>query len=109
MDNPSNITLNQEATTDEKGEYRFTVDDDHAEESCEVTLVKSSKDDCAEIDTSMPKPPAAKISITNNNGIIESQVRNASPLGFMKKEPLADCPGVLKALGLQPDGTPLDD
>lgn len=108
-ENSSNITLSQEATTNKDGNYNITVDGDHADEICEVMLVKSSQDDCAEWGDDKHTQHAGKLSITNNNGIVESQVRNANPLGFMRKEPLPECPELLKSLGLEPDGTPLDD
>ncbi|XP_054776665.1 olee1-like protein [Prosopis cineraria] len=106
--NPKNITLEKEGTTDQNGQYRIVVDGDHAEEVCEVVPIKSSKEDCAEWDESKHLQQSAKISITNKNGI-KARLRNASPMGFSRKQPLPECPQALKEIGLKPDGTVLDE
>lgn len=109
FENPSNVTLKEEASTNEHGDYTFHVDGDHADEDCRVEPVKSSRDDCAEWDEKDHKQQSAVISITKENGIIQSQVRTAGSLGFMKKDPLSECDSVLKELGLNPDGSEIDD
>ncbi|XP_028756104.1 olee1-like protein [Neltuma alba] len=107
-ENPKNITLDKEGTTDENGVYKIVVDGDHAEEVCEVVPIKSSKEDCAEWDEAKHLQQSAKISITNKNGM-KARLRSASPMGFSRKQPLAECAEALKEIGLKPDGTPLDD
>lgn len=102
-----NVTFSKEAVTDASGSYKVEVDGDHEEELCEVKLVRSPRPDCSEIDKEDYLEQAARISITNNNGIV-SNVRNANPLGFLKKERLPACAEVLKELGVQEDGTPGD-
>ena len=94
-----NTTFSKEAVTDASGTYRVEVDGDHEEELCEVVLVKSSREDCDEINNQSHLYLAARISITANNGIV-SPVRNANPLGFLKKTPKPECPDVLKELGI---------
>ncbi|KAL0363460.1 UNVERIFIED_CONTAM: Pollen allergen Che a 1 [Sesamum calycinum] len=55
--------------TDDKGEYSLMAEGDHEEEYCEVTLVKSSQPDCAEIPVDgLGEIPAAEITLTANNG-----------------------------------------
>ncbi|XP_054776687.1 olee1-like protein [Prosopis cineraria] len=107
--NDKNITLSKEATTDEKGSYSIEVDGDHAEEDCQVTLISSSRDDCTKLDGDKHLNQAAKVSITNDNGLIHSPDRLANALGFMKDQPLAECAEVLKDLSLNPDGTEIED
>ncbi|OIW00504.1 hypothetical protein TanjilG_24234 [Lupinus angustifolius] len=102
-----NVTFSKEATTDAKGSYKVEVDGDHEEETCEVVLVKSPREDCSEVDKESYLAQAAMISITKNNGIT-SPIRNANPLGFLKKERLSVCKDVLKELGLSEDGNELD-
>ncbi|XP_028756118.1 pollen-specific protein-like At4g18596 [Neltuma alba] len=107
--NEKNVTLSKEATTDEKGSYSIEVEGDHAEEDCEVTLISSSRSDCAKLDSDKHLNQAAKVSITNDNGLIHSPDRIANALGFMKDQPLAECAQVLKELSLNPDGTEIED
>ena len=99
-----NVTFSKEAKTDASGSYRVEVDGDHEDEVCAVTLVHSPRSDCSEIDNESHLDQAARISITNNNGIV-SPVRKANPLGFLKKERLRGCAEVLKELGIDEDGT----
>ncbi|KAI9085504.1 hypothetical protein K1719_032571 [Acacia pycnantha] len=107
--NEKNITLSKEATTDEKGSYSIAVEGDHAEEDCQVTLVSSSREDCARLDSDKHLIQPAKISITNDNGLTHSPDRVANALGFMKNQPNPDCSSVLKELSLNPDGSEIED
>ncbi|KAJ1406456.1 Allergen Ole e 1, conserved site [Sesbania bispinosa] len=102
------MTFTKEAVTDASGSYRVEVDGDHEEEVCEVVLVKSPRSDCLEVDRDSHLEQAAKISITNNNGII-SHVRAANPFGFLIKDRAAGCVDVLKELGIKEGGTLLYD
>ncbi|MED6112015.1 hypothetical protein PIB30_057770 [Stylosanthes scabra] len=101
-----NITFSKEAVTDANGCYKMDVDGDHEDELCSVKLVKSPRSDCSEIDAGLHLDQAAKISLTNNNGIV-SPNRQANPLGFLKKDRLPDCAKILKELGIREDGTPI--
>lgn len=101
-----NVTYSKEAKTDASGSYKIEVDGDHEEEMCEVVLVKSGREDCAEIDRESHLEQAARVSVTNKNGII-SPIRSANPLGFLKKHRLPICSQVFRELGLLllPDGS----
>ena len=99
------MTFSKDAVTDAKGEYSIEVDGDHEEELCEVMLVKSPKEDCSEISREYADlEQATRISLTTKNGIV-SPVRQANPLGFLRKERLPICSEVFRELGLLDDGT----
>ncbi|XP_020238713.1 olee1-like protein [Cajanus cajan] len=106
VDNSKNVTFSKEAITDASGTYRVEVDGDHEEDTCEVVLVKSPRGDCSEIDRESHLQQAARVSITKNSGIV-SPMRQANPLGFLKKERLPGCLDLLKELGINEDGTPI--
>ncbi|XP_022140139.1 olee1-like protein [Momordica charantia] len=97
------LTYSNHATTDETGTYRLLVDGDHEEEACEVSLVKSSRADCDEMDKGAFAKPSAMVGLTQNNGL-SKPVREASPLGFLKKTPLPECSEVLRELGFTRNG-----
>ncbi|EXB94630.1 hypothetical protein L484_005787 [Morus notabilis] len=97
------VTYSNDGVTDESGTYRIAVDGDHEEEVCEVKLVKSSVPDCSEISNDPYNKLNARVSLTSNNGIT-SPVRQANPLGFLKKNSLPECPEVLRELGITPEG-----
>lgn len=96
------VTYSNDSITDETGTYKIVVDGEHEEELCEVQLLKSSIPDCSEVSKDPFNKLNARVSLTSNNGM-SSPVRHANPLGFLKKTPLAECPEVLKELGLTPD------
>nr|ACU23617.1 unknown [Glycine max] len=104
VDNAKNVTFSKEAVTDASGSYKVEVEGDHEEDTCEVTLLKSPRPDCSEIDRESHLQQAARISITKNNGIV-SPFRQANPLGFLKKDRLPGCADLLKELGINEDGT----
>lgn len=104
VDNFKNVTFSKEIVTDATGSYKVEVDGDHEEDLCEVVLVKSPRSDCAEVDRESHLQQAARISITKNNGIV-SPIRQANPLGFLKKDRLPGCLDLLKELGINEDGT----
>ncbi|WVY93537.1 hypothetical protein V8G54_032625 [Vigna mungo] len=108
VDNANNVTFNKETTTNSLGAYRMEVDGDHEDDTCEVTLVKSPRSDCNEIDREAHLLQAARISITKNNGIV-SNIRQANPLGFLKKDRLPGCAELMKELGINEDGTPVSN
>ncbi|KAL0398470.1 UNVERIFIED_CONTAM: Anther-specific protein LAT52 [Sesamum radiatum] len=84
--------------TNDNGEYTLYAEGDHGEEYCEVTLVKSSQDDCAEIPTDdSGKKQAAEITLTVNNGFHDN-IRLANPLSFTRKKALPKCAELLKEL-----------
>ncbi|KAM7255096.1 hypothetical protein ACFE04_020337 [Oxalis oulophora] len=97
------LTYSADAVTDDKGVYRLKVEGDHEEELCEILLVKSSMPDCSEVNTDSFVENGARISLAQNSGMVDP-VRQANPLGFMRKEPLPECTQVLKELGITATG-----
>lgn len=93
------VTFSKEAETNENGSYRISVEGDHEEEICEVVLVKSGDPNCSEIHREAYHDMNARVSLTKNNGIA-SDVREANPLGFLRKEKLDVCSEVLRELGI---------
>ncbi|XP_050368940.1 anther-specific protein LAT52-like [Argentina anserina] len=83
-----------QAKTNKDGLYTLLVDEDYADEICEVKTVSSPRADCNEHFDDFEK---ARVLITYNNGVA-SNVRYANPLGFMKKEAVPECEQVLKEL-----------
>ncbi|KAK4412817.1 Anther-specific protein LAT52 [Sesamum alatum] len=88
------VTYTLEGETNVYGEYKLTAEGDHGEDLCAVTLVKSSKADCAEIPDDKP---AAEVTLTVNNGF-HDELRHANPLTFTRKEALPECAVLFKEL-----------
>ncbi|KAL6196610.1 hypothetical protein ACLB2K_032224 [Fragaria x ananassa] len=80
--------------TNKDGLYTLPVDEDYANEICEVKTVSSPRADCNDRFDDFEK---ARVLITYNNGVA-STARYANPLGFMKKEAVPECEQVLKEL-----------
>lgn len=97
------VTYSTHTTTDETGMYRLPVDGDHEEDICEVFLVESTRTDCNEIPHDGFLKQTAGIDLTRNNGL-STPVRQASPLGFLIKNPLPQCLEVLRELGFAAPG-----
>ncbi|XP_050216570.1 olee1-like protein [Mercurialis annua] len=97
------ITFSAEAETDATGAYQIPVVGDHEEEICKITLLSSPDADCNEIKKDPWAKKAAQITLTSNNGIASS-VRAANPIGFMKKQALPECIGVLRDMGFNAHG-----
>lgn len=97
------VKFSVDGVTDKVGTYVLQVDGDHEEEVCDIVLIESGDPECSEINKDEFLTKSARISLTTNNGIT-SPVRVANPLGFMRKNPLPECPEVLKELGMTPDG-----
>ncbi|XP_043700296.1 anther-specific protein LAT52-like [Telopea speciosissima] len=90
------ISETVEAVCDDLGTYKITVDGEHEDDICEMSVVKTSITDC---DEHVPGKDRARVVLTHNNGVV-SRTRYASPLGFLAKKTLDVCPEVLKELGL---------
>ncbi|MCL7044821.1 hypothetical protein MKW94_024463 [Papaver nudicaule] len=90
------LTYSIEGVTNSTGVYRLPVQGDHAEEICEVYLVKSPLPDCSEI---LKGGASARVQITSNNGIADD-TRYANSLGFLKTEPVDGCVNTLRDMGL---------
>ncbi|XP_074272356.1 pollen allergen Che a 1-like [Silene latifolia] len=93
------VTFNAETKTDKLGLYSIPVEGDHEDDICQISLVNSPQAECSEIPSDAYAQMAAQVSLTNNNGET-GPVRNANPLWFMRKDPLPDCPEVLKELDI---------
>ncbi|KAF6176060.1 hypothetical protein GIB67_000154 [Kingdonia uniflora] len=92
------VTYSLEGATDVTGTYKLPIEGNHEEEICEVILIKSPLTDCNEIVNGRDR---ARILISTNNGIADLG-RYANTLGFSRKEPVAGCDEVLRAMGLVP-------
>ncbi|XP_062017144.1 anther-specific protein LAT52-like [Rosa rugosa] len=90
----STVLYTVERKTGKDGLYTIPVDEDYAEEICEVKTVSSPRADCND---RFDKFEKARVLITYNNGVA-STARYANPLGFMKKEAVLECEKVLKEL-----------
>ncbi|KAK8691345.1 hypothetical protein V6N13_074856 [Hibiscus sabdariffa] len=89
------ISYTQDVVTDETGAYKIKVEGDHEDEICEVSLVKSPRNDCNDPTEAWRK---SRVVLSSKDGVNGPQ-RFANNLGFMKKEPLPGCTQVLKELG----------
>ncbi|RRT66281.1 hypothetical protein B296_00030166 [Ensete ventricosum] len=85
--------------TDGTGTYNIEVEDNHEEEICEVSLVKSPVPACSEVSGSRNR---ARVLVTGRNGLA-SDVRYANSLGFLKDEPLKECGLLLQQYALGVD------
>ncbi|CAL5336027.1 hypothetical protein CsSME_00018680 [Camellia sinensis var. sinensis] len=92
------VTYTVSGKADKEGKYSLKVTGDHQDEICDVTAVNSPDTDCNESVSDINK---ARISLTGNSGM-ESTKRFANPIGFRKKDSLADCKKVLDELGFVP-------
>ncbi|KAJ0018110.1 hypothetical protein Pint_10400 [Pistacia integerrima] len=91
-----------EGKTDSSGTYKLPVEGEHEEELCDIKLISSSMPDCSEEPKELHADTHARVSLTDNNGIV-SKTRKANPLGFLKEKPLPECPKVLQDLGMSTD------
>ncbi|KAL2244786.1 UNVERIFIED_CONTAM: hypothetical protein Sindi_2746800 [Sesamum indicum] len=103
-----NVTLRMTGiVTDDKREYTINVEDDHKSETCEVTLVKSSMHDCAEIvKDGLGRKPAADVILTTTD-YYHDKFRNASSLTFSPKKRAPECIELKKEI--EEDPIPLPD
>lgn len=93
------VTYSVEGVTGERGHYSLQVQGDHANEICEVRVVKSPREDCSEPMSDFEK---SRIVCTDNDGM-HAAVRFANPIGFMTKTADAQCTPVLFDLGVLTD------
>ncbi|CAL5405936.1 unnamed protein product [Camellia sinensis] len=80
------------------GCYSLKVHGDHQDEICDVVVVSSPDPSCNEI---VSEIDSTRLCLTHNSGI-ESAVRYANPIGFVKTEALTDCAEVLDELSFVP-------
>lgn len=85
-----------EGKTGGGGRYNLEVSGDHANDSCEVSVVESGRYDCAEPMADLEK---SRIECTANSGI-HAAVRYANPIGFMTKVADPQCGPMLFNMGI---------
>ena len=93
------LTYKAEATTDFLGIYQMTVPDDHSNDQCSVVLVKSSLDNCTEIE---PGRDRVRITLAQDGGLL-SNIRQANALGYLIDKPLLECGKLLQKYGFAND------
>ncbi|XP_009602640.1 anther-specific protein LAT52-like [Nicotiana tabacum] len=91
-------TYSVEGVTDKNGKYIIKVEGDHENELCEVSIVKSPREDCKESAIGFEN---SRVVCSANVGI-HNPTRYANPLFFMKTEAVSGCKDVLDELGLFP-------
>ncbi|CAN1281823.1 Olee1-like protein [Linum perenne] len=87
------VTFSGTGITDEQGVYHIPVTGDHADEICEINLLKSPRPDCSQI---LKNDETARISMTG----MTTGVKTAKPLGFMVAKAKPECAEALKNLGV---------
>ncbi|KAF3662132.1 anther-specific protein LAT52 [Capsicum chacoense] len=85
-----------EGKTDATGKYSLRVEGDHENDICEVTLVKSPKENCAEIVSDLV---SSRIVCSKNVGM-HNAVRFANPLLFHKDKPVQGCRELIEKMEL---------
>ncbi|KAH6799470.1 Pollen Ole e 1 allergen and extensin family protein [Perilla frutescens var. frutescens] len=88
----SELTYTKEGVCDSAGKYNILVESDRADDYCDAVLVKSSDPECSTPDAGRDR---ARVILTRNNGM-NSDIRFANALGFLKRTPLARCTEILK-------------
>ncbi|XP_055823781.1 anther-specific protein LAT52-like [Solanum dulcamara] len=91
-----NETFTTEGKTDYIGKYTLTVEGDHENDICEVTLVNSPKDDCKEI---VPDMVNNRVVCSKNVGM-HNAVRFVNPLFFQKDKPIQGCKELVEQMEL---------
>ncbi|XP_059664523.1 olee1-like protein [Cornus florida] len=92
-----NVTYSVNGKSGKDGSYTLKAEGDHGNDVCEVKVATSPQPDtCGE---AMDEPaPVALTDIESN-----SDIRYANYIGFMKKDPDAECTKVLEELGIYPN------
>ncbi|XP_059663938.1 olee1-like protein [Cornus florida] len=92
-----NVTYSVNGKSGKDGNYTLKAEGDHGDEVCEVAVVSSPQPDtCGEAMDEIA--PVTLTDIESN-----SDIRYANYIGFMKKDPDAECTQVLEELGIYPD------
>nr|GMD23392.1 anther-specific protein LAT52-like [Ipomoea batatas] len=92
-------TYTEEATTTANGNYTLEVEGDHEEAICDVTVVKSPREDCKQTVPSLEKSQV----LCSENAGLHSFVRYANPLFFVPEKPDPRCKKVLEDIGYLPE------
>ncbi|CAH9147599.1 unnamed protein product [Cuscuta epithymum] len=93
------LTYSVQGVTEAGGRYSLTVEGDHEKDICDVTVVKSPREDCKETVAGLEK---ARVICTSNVGI-QGSTRHANPLFFMKDKADAECPKVMQEIAYIPE------
>ncbi|CAH2067783.1 unnamed protein product [Thlaspi arvense] len=88
-----------ETVSDEEGNYKFIVHEDHKDAVCDVLLVKSSDASCPKIS---PGREQSRVILNHYNGIA-SQVRYANNMGFEKEVSDVFCSELIKKYQVDED------
>lgn len=86
------VTYSKKGMTDSTGSYTILVDEDHANEMCDVKVVSSPQMDCRE---AAPGRDQARVILTRNNGLASDE-RAVNTVGFMKTEAASGCAEILR-------------
>lgn len=89
-------TFKTEGKTDKDGKYKLTVEGDHENDICEVTLVNSPRTDCSEI---VPDMVNNRVVCSKNVGM-HNAVRFVNPLFFQKDKPVEGCKELIEKMEL---------
>lgn len=90
--NSLNLKYSIDGVTDSTGTYNIHVDGDHEDQICYAKLIGSPLANCKTAD---PGRARSQVILTRSNGAI-SYLHFANALGFLKDQPLAFCPELLK-------------
>ncbi|XP_009761932.1 anther-specific protein LAT52 [Nicotiana tabacum] len=91
-----NETYSTEGKTDMIGKYTLTVEGDHENDICEVTVVNSPREDCKEIVSELVK---GRVVCSKNVGM-HNAVRFTNPLFFQKDKPVPGCKELVEEMEL---------
>jgi len=92
--NSDEVVFSKPGTTDPTGEYTIYVDQDRADEVCDVKLVSSPQHSCSEKVFGRDK---ARVILTRYNGITSND-RFANTMLYMAEEVASGCAAVLKQM-----------
>lgn len=88
------VVYTKAAKTDSTGEYTIYVNEDHADEVCDVKLVSSPQNSCNEV---VPGRDQARVILTGYNGIASND-RFANAMLFRANEVASGCAEIFKQM-----------
>ncbi|XP_059663980.1 anther-specific protein LAT52-like [Cornus florida] len=98
-----NVTYSVKGISGKDGNYTLKAEGDHGDEICEMAVVSSPQPDtCGEA-----MDEVAPVTLTDIES--NSDIRYANYIGFMKKDPDAECTQMLEELGIYPDDPDEDE
>ncbi|KAL9462012.1 hypothetical protein AB3S75_000077 [Citrus x aurantiifolia] len=90
--NNLNLKYSVDGETNSTGTFNIHVDGDHQDQICYVKLLTSPLADCKTAD---PGRASSQVILTRSNGAV-SNLHFTNALGFLKNQPLAFYPELLK-------------